>query len=405
MRYLIAGFFALCAAFASAQQVTVVEYYNTSLDAYFITGRTDEQSLLDKATGFTRTGMTFRGFPSSTSALLGKPSVCRYYISIPAPFTSSHFYGTTGGDCELIASLTPSGFSYEGLDFAIDKPTGSSCPANAPYPVYRSFRAAANGKTPNHRYATSSTSYGNQVRVGWAGEGIAFCSAAATDVATTAASTPAGYWFGTTNTRRNVYAIILPSGETWVMYTDTAGNNYLSGVIYAQMGWTGTTFTGSGGRDFSFENSRYFDAGITGTYSQRTQIAGTISYPALGQTSSFSGSYNTGFDLQPSLATITGTYSGRGIMLGSSTATTVSIQSSGAVIGVTASGCSFSGTIVPISNANAYRVTVTTVASSLCGASLTLSGGAYYDAPYRALNVITLDSGRTNAYVFLGTKN
>ena len=406
MRQFVACLAALFVGLVSAQQVSVVEYQNTSLDAYFITGRADEQAVLDKASGFRRTGMTFAATPASTGALLGRPSVCRYYISIPSPFTSSHFYGTTGGDCELLASLLPVGFSYEGLDFSIDKSTAATCPASAPHPVYRAFRPAAGGKTPNHRFATSFDTYASMVRLGWTGEGIVFCSTSVTDVAGAApASSAAGYWIGTTNTNRNVFAIILPSGESWVMYTDTAGRNFLSGVVYSQISWTSSTFaSSSGARDFSFEFARYFDAGVSGTYSQRNQIAGMISYPSLGQSTSFNARYNANIELQPSLGTIAGAYTGTGIMLGSNTATTVSIQATGSVLGVTASGCSFTGSITPVSGANAYRVTVATISSALCGPSITLSGGAYFDAPSRSLNVITLDAGRTNAYVFLGTK-
>ena len=42
---------------AWAQPVTVVEYYNKPLDAYFITGRAAEQQQLDALGDFQRTGM------------------------------------------------------------------------------------------------------------------------------------------------------------------------------------------------------------------------------------------------------------------------------------------------------------------------------------------------------------
>ena len=46
---------------AQVVTVTVVEYYNAALDAYFITGRPQEQGYLDGLGGdFVRTGMTLR---------------------------------------------------------------------------------------------------------------------------------------------------------------------------------------------------------------------------------------------------------------------------------------------------------------------------------------------------------
>ena len=48
---------ALLSGSAFAQQVTVVEFYNKTLDAYFITGRLTEQQTLDAQLDFRRTGM------------------------------------------------------------------------------------------------------------------------------------------------------------------------------------------------------------------------------------------------------------------------------------------------------------------------------------------------------------
>jgi len=54
----------------AAQALTVVEYYNVALDAYFITGRPQEEGFLDGLGGdFVRTGMTFgaRSSPSEVA--------------------------------------------------------------------------------------------------------------------------------------------------------------------------------------------------------------------------------------------------------------------------------------------------------------------------------------------------
>ncbi len=168
--------------------VTVAEFYNTALDAWFVSGRPDEQYLLDNTAGFRRSGATFQAKSALASDLTAaEDSVCRYYISIASPFTSSHFYGFRATDCALIASAiaagTVTGFSNEGYDFAIYKAaTTTSCPATAPVPIYRSFRAAAGGKTPNHRYSTSVTTQSSMTAAGWADEGIAFCATTAATV-------------------------------------------------------------------------------------------------------------------------------------------------------------------------------------------------------------------------------
>jgi hypothetical protein len=167
---------------ASAQTVTVVEYYNRALDAYFMTGRSNEQALLDGLPAdFSRTGMQFAA-TGATAAAASQVRVCRFYISIASPFVSSHFYGREGVDCEALRAQNPPGFSYEDYDFAVTSPDASgACAAATPIPVFRSFRAAANGRTSNHRYTTSRASYDGMTAAGWTPEQVAFCVTAATD--------------------------------------------------------------------------------------------------------------------------------------------------------------------------------------------------------------------------------
>ena len=163
-----------------AQSVNVIEYYNKTLDAYFITGRANEQQTLDATTDFQRTGMTFQAV-AAASATTATTRVCRFYISLSSPFTSSHFYGREGIDCENIRSQNLAGFSYEDYDFALAQPSGGVCPTNTTT-IFRSFRAGANGKTSNHRYTASAATYAAAANSGYAGEQAAFCATAATDI-------------------------------------------------------------------------------------------------------------------------------------------------------------------------------------------------------------------------------
>ncbi|MEO7281196.1 MAG: S8 family serine peptidase [Casimicrobium sp.] len=170
---------ALAATPALASNVTVVEYFNRDLDAYFITGRTNEQTAIDGVASFQRTGGTFAASSAATETV-GLTPICRYYISIASPYTSSHFYGPRDTDCVLIANAKPVGFSYDGLDFAVRMPVSGACPATAPFAIYRSFRAGANGKTSNHRFSTSLARYNEMTAKGWSPEGIVFCAASGT---------------------------------------------------------------------------------------------------------------------------------------------------------------------------------------------------------------------------------
>ncbi len=183
---LLSGILALTAATgATAQAVNVVEYYNKTIDAYFLTGRAEEQSLLDGFSNFARTGMTFAATSASGAGTLSP--VCRWRITVtgsnwavnPAQPFSSHFYGLPA-DCAYVASYNLPNFSNEGLDFAVTPAIGGLCPINAPIPVYRALRPSAQINVPNHRYSVDRTTYDNMLAQGWSGEGAVFCVTSAT---------------------------------------------------------------------------------------------------------------------------------------------------------------------------------------------------------------------------------
>ena len=183
-RFLLALVSVLAGQAAAQTPVTVVEYYNKTTAAYFLTGRPAEQTAIDAAADFQRTGMTF----AATAAAAAPPSlapVCRYRIAVTGTALSSHFYGLPT-DCALISSYVLTGnlanFFSEGLDFAVARPVAGACTTSSPVAVYRALRGQTRVETPNHRYTVSSSSYADMLRQGWTGEGVVFCVASATDV-------------------------------------------------------------------------------------------------------------------------------------------------------------------------------------------------------------------------------
>ena len=163
----------------AVETVTVIEYYNRSLDAYFITARPGEQLLLDNTAGFSRTGARFVA-NAAADATSGQTRICRFYISGGSPFVSSHFYGAETTDCQPLQAANLPGFSFEGYDFAVTRPDASGvCPVTNKVPIYRAFRPASGGITANHRYTPWLAQYNELVAFGWAGEGVAYCTSAA----------------------------------------------------------------------------------------------------------------------------------------------------------------------------------------------------------------------------------
>ena len=181
----------LADAQARDETLIVVEYYVKTLDAYFITGRTNEQQILDRTGDISRTGVTFQAI-SAVNANPDLTRICRFYVSQSNPFVSSHFYGRQGKECEAILAIEPPGFNYEGLDFAVQPLTPEQnsagviteiCPEGFSA-VRRSFRPlnTSIGKTSNHRYTVSAATSARAAAAGYVSEGIQFCVNFFTDV-------------------------------------------------------------------------------------------------------------------------------------------------------------------------------------------------------------------------------
>ena len=150
-------FFLFCAApLASAATVTAVEFYNESLDHYFISPLTPDIDALDsgRTPGWKRTGETFQVFPSQEAGGSSVHPVCRFYI--PPQRGDSHFLSAAATECASVLSLIATNPNYSGYDYespnafyiALPDLTTGNCPANT-LPV---FRLWSNRADSNHRY-------------------------------------------------------------------------------------------------------------------------------------------------------------------------------------------------------------------------------------------------------------
>ena len=144
---------------------TVVEYYNASLDHYFITWVPDEISKLDAGTvirGWTRTGQTFRTY---TTVQTGTSPVCRFYI--PPGLGDSHFFGRGTAECDATGAHNPSFVLEDPAFMHMFLPALGVCPAN----TTRIYRVFSNRADANHRYMTDAAIRDQMVTRGWLAEG------------------------------------------------------------------------------------------------------------------------------------------------------------------------------------------------------------------------------------------
>jgi len=129
--------------------VVATEFYNRTLDHYFLSTNPVEINNLDTGAtiGWERTGLRFLVYDNPAP---GTSPVCRFYRA-PA-YGDSHFYSASPAECAETAAAHPVDWIYESPNVFYaqlpDTATGA-CPAGT-RPVYRFFRSA----TTNHRYTT-----------------------------------------------------------------------------------------------------------------------------------------------------------------------------------------------------------------------------------------------------------
>jgi hypothetical protein len=130
-------------------EAAVVEYYNASLQHYFMTISPAEISDLDTGVhpGWERTGLRFLAYQAQAA---GTNPVCRFYRT--PGFGDSHFYSASSAECQAVIAnpQTYTGWTYESPNvFYVALPdTASGACASGTEPIWRFF----NQQTTNHRY-------------------------------------------------------------------------------------------------------------------------------------------------------------------------------------------------------------------------------------------------------------
>jgi hypothetical protein len=155
---------------------TVVEFYNTILDHYFITADANEVAAIDNGSagpGWNRTGDSFKAG--------GDTFVCRFYGSL-SPGPNSHFYTADADECALLKHLqastpaTERRWNFESNDFSTTTPVNRVCPAGL-VPVYRAYNnGLARNIDSDHRITSNAAAIQAVVTRGWIDEGVVMCA-------------------------------------------------------------------------------------------------------------------------------------------------------------------------------------------------------------------------------------
>ena len=216
-RIAVAAAFAV-AGLAGAENtpVDVVEYYNLTLDHYFISALAADITALDSGTliGWKRTGNTFGAHLSATA---GASPVCRFYL--PPANGDSHFYSASPGECADVQTKFPS-FVYESPSVMyIGLPDAATGACSAGFAkVYRLWNKRADS---NHRYTTDKATRDAMLAKGYVPEGygpdgVAMCAPVVTtaDKRRDAARFLRQATFGAS--REAIDALVAQGYEVWI---------------------------------------------------------------------------------------------------------------------------------------------------------------------------------------------
>ena len=211
-----------------------------------------------------------------------------------------------------------------------------------------------------------------------------------------------GIWQGTTDSNRGFETVVLDDGTFWTIYT-LADSDVIAGLTQGTSTASNGSFSTSG-KDINFaEGFSVSDFTGAGTYTAKSTQAGTNTYS--GGTSTFTASYDTDYDLTPSLATIAGTYAGEAISsAGNDAPTSLTVSGAGAISGSGVSGCTFTGSATPRATGNVYNLSLTFGGAPCANGTDTVTGVAFFDATSNELVGIALNSARTNGIIYQGTK-
>src|ERR1700736_3644825 len=133
----------------------VIEYYNASLNHFFITAYQDEAAMLDQGLaikGWTRSGVTWSAWANAGDSATAVP-VCRFF-GTPGKGPNSHFYTADANECAVVKQNP--GWTFEAIAFYIETPKVGAC-AGSTTPVYRSFYPGADVSQSNHRFLNDVT--------------------------------------------------------------------------------------------------------------------------------------------------------------------------------------------------------------------------------------------------------
>ena len=161
----------------------VVEFFNTLLDQYFITGDELEKQWVRSGgagSGWVETGDSFWAW--SPEWRQESAYVCRFYGDAQYG-PNSHFFSASVNECRGLLTLEDSApkqqarWVSEGYSYKVALPNAAGGCSAGLVPIYRAYNNGfVRGVDGNHRFVSRRELLAPLVAKGWVEEGVAFCT-------------------------------------------------------------------------------------------------------------------------------------------------------------------------------------------------------------------------------------
>ncbi|MFM0325206.1 hypothetical protein [Caballeronia glebae] len=197
--------------------------------------------------------------------------------------------------------------------------------------------------------------------------------------------------------------LMLFDGSAYLFY-GSAGGTGLAGVAVAKNGAQSGDgrFTSEAAFDYRVGKASASPAVFSANFAHAPAVDATVAHTDGSAGLAFSGNAAPMLDIGPSRANAGGLYSGRGMSLGGTTQTRITVAGDGYLAGTTTSGCIFKGTAAPHEGANAYDVSVTFGPAPCPLPDASVTGNAVLDG---ARLLVALPSpDRADVFLFDGRK-
>lgn len=209
--------------------------------------------------------------------------------------------------------------------------------------------------------------------------------------------------------------IVLDNGAFYFLYYSTAnGTPLIGGAIQGNSSSLNGNFSSINAKDFNVTGAGIANATVSGSYTFKQNLNGSVTYQNAASSTSFTSSYDPAYELQPNLSTLAGSYAGNGGELGAQGTVTLTIDAQGVITGQLSSVlagngqntnvCNFSGMASPHAKGNVYDLSITFGGTGCTNGTNTATGVAYLSSASNQLYSVALNSDQSNGFLFIGAK-